>query len=662
MPTTPEPPTTLSRPNLSRRRVLVVAAAAAVTTPLIAPFGRPAVAAPRKAPALTVGAGETYTFSSTSTYGRLILEEGGALAAPDGYDLSVTVDGVEVGATLESLYVDDGIHTYIAAGTYSGQVVVTVAAENLITYQGSEWPIRQALYVDADGVSSAKSVLAAVRGGRVGLSEASGVSITSRGQAFNGVWVAGGSYTLTKPAIAFTGNGRCDFVGYGSGIVGSGAGTTLVVDGATIRNEGVVRDGIVADDGAVLVVKNSTISVKDGVLPEEYENTGDPAFMMSCPWLLGMYGTVRATNTLGVNTRATYLNTQITNENWALWSIDSGAYGGKDIVLVVVNSTGRHTGTDGYGSYAIGNPTEYFLGVTLDVATYVAIIWGSAGMHYGDSSRATVDTLNTSLGLGLTASDIRCVESRPSRLTSRKFGFMWHSTGPVHIDGRTRLHTDQTTFLSKAVASSVFVDGSAGATLSTGNGVLYQIIDNDNPGRVAVTDKPWSAEYTKSYVQPTADPVKSATFDPAVVHTADATGSFSHITLAGDFYNGVLGGGVGNLQGQNLVLTFTDARVTGTISASRAVHPESPINFDNYDQLGVVTNTPTAVVNNGVIVTLSSGSVWSVSRTSYLSALTLSADSSIVTASGSAPVLTVDGVETALTPGSSYTGAITLTV
>jgi hypothetical protein len=271
------------------------------------------------------------------------------------------------------------------------------------------------------------------------------------------------------------------------------------------------------------------------VLHPEYENTGDQAFMMTCPWLLGLYGTVRATNTLGSNTKATYLNTSVTNQNWALWSIDSGLYGVSNIKLVVINCDGRHTGNDGYGSYAIGYPTEYFLGINYHVATYVAIIFGGTALHYGNSSPDAAQALNDSLGLGLTVDDIASIRPRISTISSRKFGFMWQSTGPIYIDGGTRLTTRQTMFLSKASASAVFVDGSGGATLKVDNGVIYQVIDNDNPGRHSVTGYPWTANYTNSYVQPTDPAVKSASWDPAAVHPVDAAGSFSHITLNGDF-------------------------------------------------------------------------------------------------------------------------------
>jgi hypothetical protein len=102
--------------------------------------------------------------------------------------------------------------------------------------------------------------------------------------------------------------------------------------------------------------------------------------------------------------------------------------------------------------------------------------------------------------------------------------------------------------------------------------------------------------------------------------------------------------------------------VQGVISASLAVHAESPINFANYQQLGVVTNTPQPVVNNGVIVELAGASVWRVTGTSYLSRLTVGTDAKVRSVDGGVPTMTVDGVPTTITAGSTYSGAITITV
>ena len=57
-------------------------------------------------------------------------------------------------------------------------------------------------------------------------------------QSYSG---ADGTYTLTRPVIGLTGNGRCDFVGYGAAAVANGAGARLVLDGARISNQGAVR-------------------------------------------------------------------------------------------------------------------------------------------------------------------------------------------------------------------------------------------------------------------------------------------------------------------------------------------------------------------------------------------------------------------------------------
>ena len=76
---------------------------------------------------------------------------------------------------------------------------------------------------------------------------------------------------------------------------------------------------------------------------------------------------------------------------------------------------------------------------------------------------------------------------------------------------------------------------------------------------------------------------------------------------------------------------------------------------DNCEELGEVVNTAQPVVNNGVIVALKNGAVWTVAGTSYLSSLTIDETSKVI------GTLLVDGKETAPVPG-TYTGALTLTL
>ena len=71
------------------------------------------------------------------------------------------------------------------------------------------------------------------------------------------------------------------------------------------------------------------------------------------------------------------------------------------------------TGNDGYGTYVIGNATEYLLGTQFDVGSYASIFTGGSAT-YGDSDPATVASLNASLGLGLTDAELRALRrARP---------------------------------------------------------------------------------------------------------------------------------------------------------------------------------------------------------------------------------------------------------
>lgn len=184
------------------------------------------------------------------------------------------------------------------------------------------------------------------------------VRIVSTGEAFDGLYAAdGGTYALGQSEIAFTGNGRCDCIGDGAAVVGTGQGTTLVLDGVTIANKGVVRSGIVAADGCALVVKNSSVRCLNGVLPSDYVPAGG-ANMLVVPWRLGISGNVRATNLLGTNTTATYISSTVESETWGAFSVDSTSTSR----ATAVNCRIANLGDEGYGTFADGNVLEQLLG------------------------------------------------------------------------------------------------------------------------------------------------------------------------------------------------------------------------------------------------------------------------------------------------------------
>jgi hypothetical protein len=613
--------------------------------------------------AMTCSNKQTRVIRQTTHLHRLTIVRGCTLMAPARDSLTLTVNGVETGQVLTAT---GGAVTRSIPGTYRGDVVLTVAQANLVPWQGLTFPFRQGLYVDSNGVVNARSVLASVVGGQVSNTEAKNIKIISTGQAFNGVYVTNSDYMLEKPIIALTGDGRCDFVGYGAAIVGNGTKTRLVGDGANISNQGAVRTGIIADNGANLIVKNSTIQVRDGVLPADYQPTVDLAYMEAAPWMLSIGGNVRATNLLGVNTKATYINSSISSEGWGALSTDSGQNG----QLTAIDSNVANTGQEGgYGSYAIGNATERFLGDHFNVATYATINRGGT-VYYGDSTHAAVALLDTELGLGLTAAEIAALPVRPTIINSQRFGVMWHGAGSVNVSGGTIVNSKESTFLDKGQQIAISVDGSQGAQLHPGNGIILQMMENDDPGPVMVGGKVVNQGI---YHDPTSQPGRVPGFDVSAVHSTDAIATFSNITLNGNFYNGMRGGSAANgataggggqaaVSGENMVLTFNNSRINGVISATQTHHSISTITSAQYKQLGEVTNRAHPVINNGVIVNLNSGSRWTVTGTSYLSKLAVAANAAIAAPGGHSVVMTINGVPTTITPGKIYTGSIALVV
>jgi len=215
-----------------------------------------------KTDAVTIKAGEIWKVPETTRLKSLTIEDGANIIAPEGFSLTMTVNGVETGQKLVDLKAADGA-TYILPGTYKGNIVLTVAEAN----PTKSFKIRQALYLDSTGIVEQKSVLAAVTGEIQDPFNIKGIKISSTGECFNGIWVAGGSYSFNNIKINLTGDGRSDFEGYGAAIMATGSDTRVVVDKSKVQNKGIVRTGVIADGGSNVIVKNSIIKTRDGEKP-----------------------------------------------------------------------------------------------------------------------------------------------------------------------------------------------------------------------------------------------------------------------------------------------------------------------------------------------------------------------------------------------------------
>jgi len=646
-----------SRPH--RAALTVVAAALWLGTPAWAqmppPVSAQALAAAARNP--VVVAGEAWIVEQTTALQSLRIEPGAAVAAPAGRSLTMTVDGVETG---------------IKPGLYRGEVVLTVSEPHVVEFDKlHRHRFRQALFIDAEGVVAGKSVLAAAGPVRVADGVISGLRLRSVGDNFNGIVVAGGRWTLKDADIDFVGNGGNDFAGYGAAILSDGPDTTLVVDGARLRTHGAVRTAAVCNGGSNLVVKNSDLASRQGRLAADFVSNVTPGEMKDAPWMLGIRGNVRTTNVLGEGTTCTYIGSRLAADSWGLLSVDAS----RNTRLTAINSRIEVSGESGYGSYAIGNSTNAFYGSFIDVPTHGVIITGGHAV-FAASRADTLQRLNSELKLGLGAQELAAMKPAQTIVNSQRYGVMSWGDATVKIADATEFNTGEAVFLNKGATVAIEVDGGGGAKLNSRNGVLFQAIDNDDPGPVMTAGL---MANTGVYREPAGPPDKLAGFDLGAAHASDMKLRFAKIALKGDFYNAIrsmrVGGMFGpdgpspgptpgpnpgppRLTGANLVLTLDEAQLSGVVSSANAHHLKQTIAADDYQWLGRVSNTPAPAVNNGVIVELRR-SRWTVTGPSYLNRLSVGPGSQVLGPDGRGVAMTVDGRATELREG-EYRGQIVL--
>jgi hypothetical protein len=136
----------------------------------------------------------------------------------------------------------------------------------------------------------------------------------------------------------------------------------------------------------------------------------------------------------------------------------------------------------------------------------------------------------------------------------------------------------------------------------------------------------------------------------------DVIASFRNVTLNGDFINSRTAQG-------NLKLSFANARVNGAISIANQA-PVSGVapDADTYKLIGDVVNTlgPSST-SNGLQLSLGKATTWTVTRTSYLSSLTLAPGAKLNAPTGTMLSLVVNGVATPIKAG-SYSGNLVVQV
>ncbi len=510
-----------------------------------------------------------------------------------------------------------------------------------------------------------------------------------------------------------------DFVGYGTAVniygdsvtTGGGAdangqmgGTTetnatykTIIDmteGGSITTYGVARPAVAVDNGGDVIIKGDgndktqEISVNGGTLYDGFKNTADTVKMVSPPWVLGVVGNSRATNMLGKGSTMVVQDADVYAKSWGALSTDSGS----NPFLYAINSNiSMDTTSDdasGYGTYAIGNAQEYFLGSTFNVPTYLTIAAN------GDNNNITLGA--TKKGQKITTQKavwkdnvqsiidygtVTASETRETVVNSENFGVDIWGQATVNVNDATEFHTTSAAFLIKSASSVVniskdaTIDASIDANAKaesklngTSYGVVYQIIDNEDAAAAGISFPEGyagpvfsDAEYSEAEgwleastasgdqggQQPGGAPggdmgeapdgQPGGAPDGAPGGAAQKTTSVLNISdddLKGNIYNG--SGYYGD--GQELTVNIKNgASVTGAISATTIKHTtdggktqNTSIKEADYDQIGHVMNKPSYNGSNDVIVNVEKGGTWVADGTSIITKLTI-ADGATVT-------------------------------
>lgn len=553
--------------------------------------------------------------AKTVTLSRLEIKADALPKAAAGQDLTLTVDGVGVP---------------IAAGVYTGKVVLTPTAADSVPYRSyGPYSFRSAVHVDTT-YRPDRSVAAIVQGGSVGAGRAENITIVSHEPLFNGIVVKGNAdYVVDGVKIDLLGNGGNDFVGFGAAIMATD-NARLTVNKADIHTKGAIRTALFIGGKSNVTMNDCNILTENGTLPAGYKFSIAPGEMMEVPYGMGLTGNVRSTNLID-NGTVTYNRCHVVTQGWGALSSD-----GDGPTHMFVKDSHIETIESGYGAYANGEAHDLFDNTRFDVTDYGVIVGGPGSATF----------------------------TNHSVVNSKRVGVMAHQGtggGTIQVDGGSVFNTASTAIIIKGRGSTIVIDN---ATINPGNGVILQTMENDDPIMVAMAaggpggpggpggEAPGAGGPPAPAAGPEGPGDLPGARAPAM--SPDVVVTLRNAELKGDLYHAMKNGAMN--------VTIANARLDGVISHSvtTPVSGKAPTK-ETFREVGYVTNKVVPVeAKQGVSLRLETGATWTVRGQSFLSALEIAEGAKLQAASGKL-VLKVDGKVQPVKPG-RYAGQIELTL
>ena len=274
-------------------------------------------------------------------------------------------------------------------------------------------------------------------------------------------------------------------------------GAKMAVENARITVDGPSRTDLTVSDGASVTVRDSEIAALSGDPRanggEGYANMPADGVMTAPSWGLGVNGSSRAIGLLGRAPSLSLVNTGVAATGWSVLTADgeSASISAVDSTLHIFSEAegGLRAGGDilgykksaygsGCGAYLSGGASQYLYGSAVDGATYGVVLNGADQVYCGPSDGTILLYDGDRL-----AGSVRG-QGQPTRIRS-VFGFLMNGdvTDGVTVDGRTRVETAEATVLYKSGSGAFSFNN---AVLRPENGVLFQMMDDDDDGRIGL--------------------------------------------------------------------------------------------------------------------------------------------------------------------------------
>jgi hypothetical protein len=653
----------------------------------------------------TVEKGSTWVVNEKyQMKGHLTIKSGSTVKAPDGSLLTMTVDGAE---------------TAIQPGKFKGDIVLTPTVKiskalfDSMLGKGANTDYRTGLFVDGGQIIEKSSVTSALVGGTYDAHGASGVTINSQNRLFDGFILNNSDYRISNLSMTARGEGGSDFTGFGAGIAITGKSQVNIdnfkFDGAGPVRHGIFIAGLTAAEHPTVTVTNSFLQTNGSV--GKYTGTS----MAMVPWVLGLEttGHVR-TQMIGGYANVKYENSTLLSDGWGVLSIDApGKYekGVSPIVLETKNSTIDITGTSGYGTYSIGGSRNIFDHTVMGGTKYAT---GKYGMTYAMVATGAISGGDFINGTNVT-SRYGVMWHKAQTGVVNVDSSTFHTYGPVFMvkhcypvvnvsksnmtsdtgiivqlmgsddaglmaayyrepldmasvakDAKhDNFHVNKTnTEVAGAKLSGVVTDAQANFSEMEIKGDFYNSVSglDDDSLHLLGQNLILNFDAVKLTGVISSAIASHRNYSLYFGKEKDANGKQLALNAQGYPVQATWGTEENVMHNQiPMIVPTKDAKGQLVQASGTKYNPtEGVITSRDALYLGDLVNHPAAAVNNGVLVALKNGTVWTVTGTSYLTGLTI-AGGTITAPDGQTVELTVNGAKMPIENG-SYTGNIVLSL